>query len=383
MRMSVPYLRWRDGRPRFEPGPGLRAAGACGRDLKDEAGNWMSFEAAAAACERLANETRGGRQIAPAARNCLAQVWAAFTATPEFRSLAATTRRDYLVKAGVFLAVFGDVPVTAIRRRQVKEFWRQLHGTRGHAMANGVVAVLRLAMSAAVDDELIAANPLNRLKLPVPKSRERVLADAELRAIWRALPAARIGAAARDVLRLLMLTGQRSGEVASMVAAEIDIDRGLWTLPAARAKNGAEHIVPLPAPALRIVAAAIADTEDPAAPLFARPRGGALDSNAIAWRVHGCLQVLGERWTAHDLRRTVATGMAGLGIEPHVGEMVLNHVGAARAGVAGIYNRHRYVAEKRRALEVWARHLAGIIEAEPAKAAQAPETTGYPTALAG
>jgi integrase len=69
-----------------------------------------------------------------------------------------------------------------------------------------------------------------------------------------------------------------------------------------------------------------------------------------------------DDWTFHDFRRTVATGMADLGIQPHIIEAVLNHVSGHKAGVAGIYNRSTYDAEKRQALDMWAHHIEALIE---------------------
>jgi integrase len=71
-------------------------------------------------------------------------------------------------------------------------------------------------------------------------------------------------------------------------------------------------------------------------------------------------------WRLHDLRRTAVTGMAELGIPPHIVEAVLNHISGAKAGVAGIYNRAAYAEEKKAALERWAAHIAGLVEGRPA-----------------
>lgn len=143
--------------------------------------------------------------------------------------------------------------------------------------------------------------------------------------------------------------------------------RATWTIPGSRAKNGLTHVVPLSNAALAIVQGRLdrAD-EEGAAPLFTRI-GEPIESNAISQAARLKLQVTGEPWTPHDIRRTVATGMAGMGIMPHIIEAVLNHISGFRSGVAGVYNRNTYDAEKRRALDQWAEHLDAIIAGRKAK----------------
>jgi len=199
------------------------------------------------------------------------------------------------------------------------------------------------------------------------KTRERVLADAELAAIWKALPANQYGA----IVRLLILTGQRREEVGGLQRSEIDFSKALIMLPPERTKNGRPHELPLTAPAIEILEAQPRRGEREL--VFGEGEGpfqgwsrakGTLDRR-IASQADKNGRV--APWRLHDIRRTVATRMADLGVQPHVVEVVLNHVSGHKAGVAGVYNRSLYGPEKRAALELWANHVLTIV-GEPSAA---------------
>ena len=158
-----------------------------------------------------------------------------------------------------------------------------------------------------------------------------------------------------NALKMLVLTGQRRSEVAEMRWLEVDLDRAVWTIPAARSKNDQSHEVPLSAPAVSL--------------LRSLPRFLASDwvftttgrSPVSGFgRVKRRLAVGMSDWRIHDIRRTVASGMARIGVEPHVIEKVLNHKSGIISGVAAVYNRYAYDKEKRIALDKWAGHVGRI-----------------------
>ena len=177
-------------------------------------------------------------------------------------------------------------------------------------------------------------------------SRDRVLADAELAAICRALPSGDYG----DAVRLLILTGQRREEIGALRWDEVDLKRGVIVLPAQRTKNKRQHEVPLSQQA-RVILEACSKADG----LVFRQIKGAWSPRKAA--LDASLPDL-KGWVLHDLRRTCATGMAELGVAPHIVEAVLNHVSGHKGGVAGVYNRASYVEEKRAALQRWADHVA-------------------------
>jgi integrase len=158
-------------------------------------------------------------------------------------------------------------------------------------------------------------------------------------------------------VRLLILTGCRRKEIGGMRWSEFD--DGKWMLPSERTKNGHAHTLPLSASAWSIINSVprVADRDH----LFGVRSDGFKD-----WGRKRFLDArLGDTikaWTLRDLRRTVATRMADIGVQPHIIEAVLNHVSGHKHGVAGIYNRATYEPEKQQALALWADHLLAIAE---------------------
>jgi integrase len=251
-----------------------------------------------------------------------------------------------------------NIPVDAITRRDVAA--RVLIIGRD----NGVVAAARArtALSAlfswAMENGLAETNPtVGTAKPKAPRSRDRVLSDQELLALWQAAGDDDFG----KIVRLLVMTSQRRSEAGGMAWSELCLERGIWNIPGRRSKNGREHEVPLGPLALEIIASVPQVVGRDV--LF----GARTDRGFTSWAAHKrALDArLGDRvrkWTLHDLRRTAATRMADLGVPPHVIEEVLNHRSGHRSGVAGIYNRSRYEREVQAAVATWNRHVTALIE---------------------
>jgi integrase len=233
-----------------------------------------------------------------------------------------------------------------------------------HAVtANRVRTSLASLFGWAIGEGLIVSNPVTGTKQTAEKSRDRVLDPAELRLIWNALEDNHFGA----IMKLLALTGQREAEIAGMSWSELKDD--VLVLPSNRTKNHREHSVPLSAPALAIIAEQPRrfDGEGNLRELVFGFGQGPFSGWGKAMEILNkrIAEKTGQRlphWTPHDLRRSFATHASGLGIQPHIIEVILNHVGGFRAGVAGIYNRSTYETEKRTALALWADHLLAIVE---------------------
>jgi integrase len=275
----------------------------------------------------------------------------------------------------------GAEPVQDITRRHVREL---LDGivARGRAPhAHHVLAYLRPALEWAVEREIIAANPAVGVPDPDPRKREartrdRYLDDDEIRLFWPACET--IGWPFGPLFQLLMLTGQRRDEVAQARWSEFDLDKALWTLPRERAKNNKAHLVHLSPLAATIIkglptigAKGLLFTTTGDSPIsgFSQAQERVAARMIELRRVE--LSVAGDgkepesttipHFTIHDLRRSTATGMAGLGIAQHVVEKVLNHTGGKISGVAATYNRFEYLAERQAALELWSRHVEGLV----------------------
>jgi integrase len=188
-------------------------------------------------------------------------------------------------------------------------------------------------------------------------ARDRVLTDAELSGIWVGTD----GSADHDhIVRLLLLTGARREEVGAMAWGEISGE--IWTLPAVRAKNNRAHEVPL-GPLAR---AQLPAPREGRALVFGEGGGGFSGWSRCKDRLDKRVGFTG--WTLHDLRRTFATRLSDLGVQPHVVEALLNHASGHKAGVAGIYNRSGYTSEKRAALLIWEAHIRALVGL-PAEAA--------------
>lgn len=255
-------------------------------------------------------------------------------------------------------APFHKLALGSIQRATVAarltEIKKKQNGKGGPIAANRARATLSSFFGWAMGEGLTDHNPVIGTNRPAEEtSRERVLTDAELVAIWNSSTDDDYG----RIVRLLVLTGQRRSEIGDMQRAEIDRDKRMLSLPGERTKNGRPHDVPLSDDAM---AALPADREGRAF-LFGR-----LDTGFSGWgkakrSLDGRLGKAVASWTLHDIRRTVATGMGEIGIQPHIIEAVLNHVSGHKAGVAGVYNRAAYAAEKRQALDMWAAHVAALV----------------------
>ncbi len=218
----------------------------------------------------------------------------------------------------------------------------------------------------------IKTNPCTGIELEAkPNKRDRVLTADEIKWFWAACADAdkpRIEGAPRHfnpVLKLLILTGQRLNEVAGMRRSELQGDD--WHLPKERTKNGRSHIVPLS----RQARALIPDGDNV---IFSNTGGATPLSgwSTVKLRLDAKMAKLAEAegktippWRLHDLRRSAATHMGELGIQPHVIEAVLNHVSGSKAGVAGLYNRSQLLPERKAALQRWADHLQGLVSGTP------------------
>lgn len=226
---------------------------------------------------------------------------------------------------------------------------------RGRVSAGRARAALSSLFAWAIAQGLVEANPVIGTENPDPGvRRERVLSDAELVAIWSALPDKHDYG---RIIKLLVLTAARREEVGGMCWTELH-DDGTWTVPASRTKNGRAYTLTLPPLAWRI----IEDVPRRASNdhLFGESSRGYRNWTEAKRALDKRCGV--AEWTVHDLRRTAATGMATLGVQPHIIEAVLNHVSGHKGGIAGIYNRATYAREIRTALAMWADHIASITQ---------------------
>jgi integrase len=247
----------------------------------------------------------------------------------------------------------GKKPLAEVRRADVVELLDDLQNKKGYAaQVNRVRSQILAAFNWAIEREKIDVNPASGIKKRkgIEKSRDRVLTDDELRAIWRAADG--LLEPSRSLVRAWILTGQRRDEVRCMAWTEIDLTRAIWTLPAARNKGKRDHEIPL-APAMGALLNALPRRGKPVFTIDGgRPYAGQKRLKQILDRESGV-----SGWTFHDFRRTASTGMAALHVPQDTIDRVLNH---AKGTLAGTYNRYDYLDQKRKALDAWAERVAFI-----------------------
>lgn len=265
--------------------------------------------------------------------------------------------------------------IGSIMRRDVIEVLDRIVDRGAPVTANRVLAAVRRMFRWALERGIIDASPTDGVRAPsAEKARDKLLSDSELHRVWIACDA--IGWPFGPFVKLLVLTGQRREEVAAMRWSEIDLDAATWTIPGERSKNGKAHVVPLALAAvaiLRKIPVVIHEAKPSPfvfttngvghikgysrakasldAAILARMKKEAADAGADPEKVELA------PWRFHDLRRTMASGMARLGIPLHVVEKLLNHISGSFGGIVGVYQRHDFAGEKRLAADAWATHV--------------------------
>jgi integrase len=238
-----------------------------------------------------------------------------------------------------------------IDRRKIAALLGEIETSSGPVSRNRARSAFSAFFTWAIAEGLVETNPVTgTAKAEEGASRERVLTHDELRQLWRGLGDDRFS----DIIRLLLLTGQRRNEIGHLQWSEVDLAKRQIVLGAERTKNSREHTIPLSTQALAI--------------LDRQPRR---NSSGFIFAERGFHDWAGPKtkldarvgiapYRLHDLRRTAATQMAELGVQPHIIEAVLNHVSGHKGGVAGVYNRAAYVEPMRDALQRWADWIEGV-----------------------
>jgi integrase len=245
-----------------------------------------------------------------------------------------------------------------IRKRDVVEVIATVEQRGAHFAANKTLKSMKTFLRWCVGRAVLDHSPADGVPLPTKQvARDRVLEDREIALII--LAARKIGDPYSGIIEFLVLTGQRRKEVARLSWEELDFEERAWTIPKLRTKNGKAHVVHLSEEVLMV--------------LNRMERRGVLVFSIFGnkpfsafSRVKPVLDKLSgvTGWRLHDLRRTCVSGMARLGVAPHVADKILNHQSGTISGVAAVYQKHEFLPERRDALERWAKHVAGIVEAE-------------------
>jgi integrase len=317
------------------------------------------------------------KQNGGAAAMMLAQLVSRYVSDPDkaqLRSIKEIHRR-LAVNA---LPLIGHIRLDQLTRRDVKDVTDKIMRRKARTQAWHTHKDLHGVLAWGVRNDFLKLNPIAGVAKPGGfTAGERNLSDDEIHALWSVLPTA-LAKSKTDqrIIQLALITGQRLGEISGMTRAELDLKNRLWTIPGARTKNKHAHTVPLSELAVNAIEAALADCGDGAF-VFPDEEGGPLASarvtrailrahEADADRPHGRFGI--APWSAHDLRRTVLTNLAKLGVVPHVIGHIANHRSLTKAGVTfAHYVQHSFEGEKRQALDLWAERLSGIISGSGAR----------------
>jgi integrase len=252
-----------------------------------------------------------------------------------------------------YSAPLHNLQLAKVTRRDVANVLVAVSESAGDVTANRVRTSISGLFTWAMQNGLADGNPVIGTGRNREHSRERVLTPEELTLIWRHLGDGHYAA----VMKLLILTGQRASEIADLRWSEIHGDT--ITLPGERTKNGRGHVIPLSAPARAVLEAQSHRAGRDL--IFGVGQGGFDGWHIRKQKLDAAITAATGKalphWTTHDVRRSVVTHMAEIGIAPHIVENIVNHVSGHRAGVAGVYNRARYQDETRAALQRWAEYL--------------------------
>jgi integrase len=250
--------------------------------------------------------------------------------------------------------------IHTLAKRDVVEVVSAIVQRGAPGAANKTLKSLKTFLRWCVGQAILDQSPAEGVPLPTKEvARDRVLSDTELTRVI--LAAREIGGPYGGIVELLALSGQRREEVACLHWEELDFAQRIWTIPKARTKNAKAHLVHLSRRALAVLKGASQRGPLVFTLLGTKPFQ---DFTHAKRRLDQLSGVTG--WRLHDLRRTCVSGMARLGVAPHVADKILNHQAGTISGVAAVYQRHEFLSERRQALDLWGAHVGSLLK-EPAR----------------
>ncbi|MFW5958237.1 MAG: tyrosine-type recombinase/integrase [Desulfosalsimonas sp.] len=303
-------------------------------------------------------EVKARRKASPTFSDLLIEFWE----VELYRKKAGAATKRLIEYDAV--PAWGKRKVSDIKRRDIVLLLDKVR-ERAPVGANRLHGALSRIFNFAAERGVIEDSPCVRIRKVPEKGRSRVLEDSEIKILWNALDLDNkdvdMFCQTKLALKMILLTGQRPGEVCGMQWAEIDEEATLWHIPPERSKNGEARQVPLTSMALEIIENAKAlsgnkqyvftSSHKPDAPITVRALSRALSR-------HWSEIKIGQKFTPHDLRRTLRTRLAELGVSDIVAECVLGH---KLQGLLAVYNHHQYTREMRDALNKWEHKLSHVL----------------------
>ena len=244
-----------------------------------------------------------------------------------------------------------------IGKRDVVELISAIEQRGAPVAANKALKSIKMFLRWCVGRAILDQSPAEGVPAPTKEApRDRVLSDEELARVI--LAARAIDDRYGSIVELLALTGQRREEVAKLGWEELDLGQRVWTIPKHRTKNAKPHLVHLSDESMAV----LRRIEKHGPHVFAGHASNPFQHFASAKRKLDELSGV-TGWRLHDLRRTCVSGMARLGVAPHVADKILNHQSGTISGVAAVYQRHQFLSERKDALERWGTHVGRIVMA--------------------
>jgi integrase len=301
------------------------------------------------------------------------------------RERESVRREEARILNKSILPTLGRLPFETITRQEVKSLLRAQLAKGGATTVNRTHAIIRQIYNYAISEDLVQINPATGfMKFGEEKPRERIWRDQEIRSLWDGLSGlgqlrtsrgeyANVGEAMGIAIKLVLLLGQRRNEVAGMEVDEIDFEARTWRIRSDRMKGSRAHMVPLSDAAIVLIrqALAIATVEGAEPPTYVFPTNRLEDrairplSLSLALSRAKTAINLNIDATLHDMRRTVSTNLTSerCGVSPFIRSKVLGHIDAGGGAMVSMihYDVNDYLAEKRRALEIWARVLLKVV----------------------
>lgn len=312
----------------------------------------VSLQEARAEAKRILAERTLGKHTAPS--KIASEVVRAFLDHVSRKNRPRTYRDYQRILNRHFLPPWKHERLDAISPRAVLDRLGKLKETPSEQ--NHAFAIFRIFFRWAVRNHYLDRSPMEAMQLPNRSTpRERVLSRDELKAVWKA-SAGTFG----NIVKLLILTGQRRGEIAALRSEWINPTDRTITLPSSITKNRREHLFPFG----DLAAELLSETEGY---LFPAAREHVRNNPTTSFNGWGKPKAALDKasgiygWTLHDLRRTFATRLADLDVEPHIVERLLNHISGEISGVSAIYNRAKYLPQMRQAVEKWDQYLAALL----------------------
>jgi integrase len=252
-------------------------------------------------------------------------------------------------------SAWGSRSIHEITKRDVIDIVSAIEQRGAPVAANKALKAIKTFFRWSIGRAVLDRSPADGVPLPAKQvARDRVLSDSELARVI--LAARQIDGPYGAIVEVLALTGQRREEVARCTWHEIDLKTRTWKISSDRTKNAKSHEVHLSGPVIAVLSRA----NEQGKFVFSRSADSSFQAFSPAKRELDRLSGVTE-WRLHDLRRTCVSGMARLGIAPHVADKILNHQAGTISGVAAVYQRHDFLAERREALETWGTHIRQII----------------------